>query len=298
LASAGGSWPLLVEFEQAAGHNYDFESYHQTNPFVARRYSFGEASQVVESLAQDYGKWQNKGCLAIKDNLMTLEDKDTGRVPLRSFYDAALHKGMWEFSENREYLRSIGALDDSIASNPRVIIPNYLNSPSNCLAASEFYSVCCISECEDIRSKIESSVGAPEVSAAQLFAATAKITGSSKTLSRLMQHRLKYIAQGRNGKVPLYGRLFAQWLHHAFPRECPYPYLAGTQPALTQEEWEAKNPGMKSQLSKEDMREYLNNSVASPNGPTVYAKWTSDEELVVPPVETRKAFSLIGTLIV
>merc|ERR1719281_2166442 len=26
--------------------------------------------------------------------------------------------------------------------------------------------------------------------------------------------------------VQLHGRLFAQWLHYAFPHECPYPHLS------------------------------------------------------------------------
>ncbi|OLP24478.1 hypothetical protein AK812_SmicGene48940, partial [Symbiodinium microadriaticum] len=25
---------------------------------------------------------------------------------------------------------------------------------------------------------------------------------------------------------PLHGRLFAQWMHYAFPHECPYPQIA------------------------------------------------------------------------
>merc|ERR1719238_1889815 len=89
MASAGGSWPLLVEFEQAAVHNYDFESYHRTNPFVARRYSFGEASRVVEGLAQDYGKWQNTECRQMRQELEELDPDGSGRVPPPSLLLAA-----------------------------------------------------------------------------------------------------------------------------------------------------------------------------------------------------------------
>merc|ERR1719223_18192 len=48
--------------------------------------------------------------------------------------------------------------------------------------------------------------------------------------------RLEEIAAHHDGRVPLHGRLFAQWMHHAYPRECPFPHLAGTaQPKTTRE---------------------------------------------------------------
>ncbi|CAK0821320.1 unnamed protein product [Prorocentrum cordatum] len=94
VASAGGSWPLLVEFEQAAVHNYDFESYHRTNPFVARRYSFGEASRVVESLAQDYGKWQNTECRQMRQELEELDPDGSGARATPAFYSRAIDGGL------------------------------------------------------------------------------------------------------------------------------------------------------------------------------------------------------------
>merc|ERR1719410_1132043 len=38
--------------------------------------------------------------------------------------------------------------------------------------------------------------------------------------------KLAYIANRHGNAVPLHGRLFAQWLHFAFPHECPYPHAA------------------------------------------------------------------------
>merc|ERR550525_2060884 len=40
--------------------------------------------------------------------------------------------------------------------------------------------------------------------------------------------QLNQIASTHGGKVPLHGRLFAQWLHYAFPRECPFPHKSDT----------------------------------------------------------------------
>ena len=45
------------------------------------------------------------------------------------------------FSESIEYLRELGALDESDRSHLAVFIPNYVNSQSNCVASSSIYSV-------------------------------------------------------------------------------------------------------------------------------------------------------------
>merc|ERR1719198_2768220 len=49
-----------------------------------------------------------------------------------------------------------------------------------------------------------------------------------RKLSNSLVRRLAEISETHNGLVPLHGRLFAQWLHHAYPQECSYPYLSGT----------------------------------------------------------------------
>jgi len=40
---------------------------------------------------------------------------------------------------------------------------------------------------------------------------------------------LQEVADAHDGRVPIHGRLFAQWLHHLFPHECPYPHLSGSK---------------------------------------------------------------------
>merc|ERR1712085_193277 len=72
-----------------------------------------------------------------------------------------------------------------------------------------------------------------------------------RELSEALVSRLKKIAEIHNGLVPLHGRLFAQWMHHAFPRECPYPHLAGTTAPQTPDEW-MKNQGQASIAATED----------------------------------------------
>jgi len=56
-----------------------------------------------------------------------------------------------------------------------------------------------------------------------------------------LRKRLVSIAERHRGKVPIHGRLFAQWMHHAFPSTCPYPHEAGTTNPQTPDEWMAEN---------------------------------------------------------
>jgi hypothetical protein len=39
----------------------------------------------------------------------------------------------------------------------------------------------------------------------------------------------------------LHSRLFAQFMHQAFPRECPYPHLVGTTTSLSPTAWSQTN---------------------------------------------------------
>merc|ERR1719476_151630 len=90
--------------------------------------------------------------------------------------------------------------------------------------------------------------------------------------------------------VPLHGRLFAQWLHHAYPRECPYPHLSGTVSQQSPDEWE--DSGSDSIASEEEMLQFTapaaaanatvsNQESASDIGMTEALIWTPEEELLV-----------------
>merc|ERR1719198_1027999 len=89
-------------------------------------------------------------------------------------------------------------------------------------------------------SRIVSKLSSPTVSA-------------PRHLSKPLMQRLQDIASHHGGEIPLHGRLFAQWMHHAFPRECPYPHAAGTASAQTAEEWMLKTGQADSTLTKEEM---------------------------------------------
>ncbi|CAJ1433293.1 unnamed protein product [Effrenium voratum] len=208
--------------------------------FAMGNFTFRAATQIVEEIGERYGRWQDSECRDLKGLLSKHENAGTGRVLLKDFYGAAL-KGNWQFSESVAYLRELGALDESDPANLAVLIPNYVNSQSNCVASSSIYSVCCINECEALMGHLERQVAAPEASPGQLLQLVAHLPSNTqkapRTLPASLGERLQQVATHHGGMVPLHGRLFAQWLHHAYPRECPYPHLAGKTNPMTADEW-------------------------------------------------------------
>merc|ERR1719506_2239705 len=84
---------------------------------------------------------------------------------------------------------------------------------------------------------IEGRVRAPTASPGQLLSIVGNLSSSSVNAPRHLpsglQRKLEEVAVLHGGEVKLYGRLFAQWLHFAFPNECPYPHVDGPQGALT-----------------------------------------------------------------
>merc|ERR1711865_787055 len=112
----------------------------------------------------------------MKNNLLRIQTQTSGRVRLEDFYNSNLYNGTETFCETQEYLRQLGDLDESDPLEPRVIISNYRDGPSSCVAFTSFYSVCCIDECYDFYSRLEQSLGKPE-------AAPSEILGIIKALS-------------------------------------------------------------------------------------------------------------------
>jgi len=111
------------------------------------------------------------------------------------------------------------------------------------------------------------------------------------SLLALIIRRLEEVAVYHGGRVPLHGRLFAQWMHHAYPRECRYPHVSGTtdplKTRLTLENYKSNS------ATKVDMRDFIGNATTREGvaGNTIAgeefekgcAMWTMEEELVVWP---------------
>jgi len=104
-----------------------------------------------------------------------------------------------------------------------------------------------------------------------------------RELSANLLRRLDDIAMSHNGDVPLHGRLFAQWMHHAYPLECPFPHVAGTTSSLTADEWEIEN-GVASVANDEEMSQYVVRASALAEEAKIdggVAPWSFEEELLL-----------------
>lgn len=220
----------------------------------------------------------------MKKSLMEMEDHGTGRVLLSDFYNAGLN-GKWQFQESYAYLQKLGALDESSPGSPRVIIPNWVNGPSNCIGSSDYHDVCCISECESLLAAVETSLAAPAATPEAVAAAVAALPSSTVSVGRdlgaVLRNRLQVIASSHDGLVPIYGRLFAQWMHHAYPRECPYPHLSGTTKPVNIFEWE-EDTNTEPIASEKEMRKHAKRKQRR-EAPVHSTPWINEEELFANP---------------
>lgn len=233
-------WQDLKVFADDSVRNYNWQKKDQLNPFTQPHHSFDKVVSIVEGMAVRYGKFQNSDCLTMKEELMSLDIHGHGSVSLKNFYSQP--PGMAHaFEESVEYLRGIGALDETLPNEPRVRIANYVIGPSNCVAHQTYYAVCCLSECEGLMSELEAQVQAPLVSPDRLVDLVRNQWSSSvdapRNLSEQLVDKLHQIAARSKGAVPLHGRLFAQWMHYAFPNECPFPQLTTNTTVFAASSW-------------------------------------------------------------
>jgi hypothetical protein len=208
---------------------------------------------------------------------MALERGGSGLVLLSDFYANKL-----PMHESRDYLRNMGALEEE--GVPRLVTANYISSPSRCTPFSSFFSVCCPDECEGLVGTIERMVAAPSASPMQLAELVSSLPSETvdapRNLSVGLRSRLDEIATTHGGRVPLHGRLFKQWMHHAYPRECPYPHVAGTTKPVTQDEWLQMYDHLDNAMaSEEEIEKHLSASVEQ-NDFDATLRWTETEELV------------------
>merc|ERR1719454_2562350 len=128
-------------------------------------FDFVAAVQIVRQIESTWARTTALDeCQELKTKLVALEEgTNTGCVRLSDFYNRSLDpKDGWQFKESPAYLKELGALDQSNPNNIRLIIPNYVNAPGNCVPTSKYYMACCINECEELQVHIERELERPD----------------------------------------------------------------------------------------------------------------------------------------
>jgi len=207
---------------------------------MSSKFSFKDAHHIVGGITRTFQTFWQTECGSMKDALVSMDARHMGRVPLSKFYNFSINDD-WRFAESEEYLRELGALDETSSwLGPQVIIPNYIQATSNCIVSTAHYLICCQNECEGLLEELEMAIDAPTAVPSQIIDVVkgmSQITTLDEDepphLSAASKQQLEKIARDSGGKVPLHGRLFAQWLHYVFPRECPFPYKSGSTTSAT-----------------------------------------------------------------
>jgi len=254
------------------------------------RFSFDDAHSIVGGITRSFQSYWQSECESMKSSLVSMDSHNTGRVPLAKFYGTGLDTD-WRFGESEAYLRELGALDESSSwRGPQVIIPNYIQATSNCIVSTRHYLVCCVNECESLMGEIETAIDAPTALSDTILRVVGGMTSQTTIdddepahLNKELRLQLDQIAKNSGGAVPLHGRLFAQWLHYVFPRECPYPHKVGAVTSTTPAEY-----GEDFIASKEDMQKHAA-TASSVDIPVSVGKeelqwmsqWSEDEELIM-----------------
>merc|ERR1719409_2596245 len=82
------------------------------NMLMMRRYSYMHVQEVVHAITTHLASFWERECQDVKESLSSVDRTGTGRVSLSDFYGANLN-GEWRFAESEQYLREVGALDES-----------------------------------------------------------------------------------------------------------------------------------------------------------------------------------------
>jgi len=266
------------------------------NPFVPYRETFEDSVSFTQELWHHFGAFQDLECKALKGRLVEIEHQGTGRVRLSRFYAGGVN-GDWTLSESVDYLRNLGALDETDPARPSVVISNYLTSQTNCLSASGFYSVCCSDECESLLQHLERDLAAPSVAPERVVALVSALPSDTvhapRNLSASLRTRLDEIAQYHGGSVPLHGRLFAQWMHHAYPRECPFPHVSGTHSPMSPDAWMSHHGIDNVEATMAEMQQHHARLAAeeeATDGEDLSLPWTAVEEELVGPASRQSSW--------
>jgi len=150
---------------------------------------------------------------------------------------------------------------------------------------------------------LEREIGEPDAAVQSVVDLVTQLASSTvqapRAISSKLRGLLEEVASHHNGKVPLHGRLFGQWMHIAYPRECPYPHKSGTTKPMSADEWMDERGVDALSASEEEMAYHVTSppSVEDANHEKPQLMWTADEELVVmtTAAPARNRWSFMGS---
>jgi len=263
---------------------------------MVSKFSFEDAHTMIGEIRRSFASFWDSECASMKAQLFGMDAHRTGRVALSTFYGTGLEED-WRFGESEDYLRKLGVLDETSWRGKQVIVSNYMQAASNCVVSTPHYLVCCHSDCEGLLEEIEAAVGAPTAEPARLLEVVTDLMPQSAldddsptTLSGSLRRQLLQIATANNGVVPLHGRLFAQWLHYVFPRECAFPHKAGVAASIAPHEY---GEYYATDVEMMSHTEGANTSAAAVTKDDAewMAQWSPEEELVAEHAWQERGFS-------
>jgi len=246
---------------------------------------------LLASFTEAVGVWQDIDCQAMTRELSQFEVKGTGRVKLADFYQAG-----WRYKEAKEYLLATGTAEEVSAGGDgskdvRVIIPNYVTARANCLTSTSVYQVCCIDQCEMLMGALERGIAAPMAKASVIADMVARLPSAStdapRVLSDSLMLRLHQISKAHRGRVPLHSRLFAQWMHYAYPRECPFPAVSGTTKPMSAADW-LNATGSQASLTQDEVDAFVKAATAKMDEVRMKDLVDSDWESTLPWLEEEE----------
>lgn len=197
-----------------------------------KQWTFADVSQVLQRLGKEQVEQVVSKSQHMKHELATLKGGSSGRVILKEVYASrSTRSWLMDFTEREEFLRQLGVLDESDPAEPRLIVANYLLSPSRCEGVWRYYAVCPVNECEFLMVSLLKAIARPEATPGRILEAVSLLSRDSlvaqQSFPEPLAVELHSIAQQHGGKVPLHGQPFRQWMHFAFPLECPTLHPVG-----------------------------------------------------------------------
>merc|ERR1740121_3357885 len=132
---------------------------------------------------------------------------------------------------------------------------------------------------DHVEGEVQAPYATPERIISIVSALASASVSANRTLPVELVRRLEEAAQQQGGLVPLHGRLFAQFMHFAYPRECSYPHATGTTQLMSLEEWSSAT-GKTATLQSLELQHYVEQQACDEDSGSCMAMWHDREELV------------------